>query len=60
MRSYVIFDTETTGLPTDWKSPFPYLNNWPRLAQIAWTHCNNSGNIPSDKNLKKYKGQFHG
>ena len=47
-ESYLIFDTETTGLPTDWKAPISDLNNWPRLVQIAWTHCDNSGNIISE------------
>ena len=47
-RSYLIFDTETTGLPINWKAPLTDLNNWPRLVQIAWRHCDNSGNILSD------------
>src|SRR5665648_554880 len=47
-ESYLIFDTETTGLPTDWKSPISDLDNWPRLVQIAWTHCDTAGNILSE------------
>ena len=47
-KSYLIFDTETTGLPINWKAPITDLNNWPRLVQIAWRHCDNSGNILSD------------
>ena len=46
-NTYLIFDTETTGLATDWNAPVTDLNNWPRLVQIAWTHCDNSGNILS-------------
>jgi DNA polymerase-3 subunit alpha len=33
---YLIFDTETTGLPKDWKKPFTDTDNWPRVIQIAW------------------------
>ena len=44
-HSYLIFDTETTGLPKDYKAPISDLNNWPRLVQIAWLQCDNSGNV---------------
>ena len=47
-KSYLIFDTETTGLPLNWKAPITDLNNWPRLVQIAWWHCDKSGNVLSD------------
>ena len=33
---YLIFDTETTGLPKKWKSPVSDIDNWPRCVQIAW------------------------
>jgi len=33
---YLFFDTETTGLPKNWRSPITDLNNWPRIVQIAW------------------------
>jgi len=33
---YLFFDTETTGLPKNWKAPIEDLNNWPRLVQLAW------------------------
>lgn len=33
---YLIFDTETTGLPHNKTAPITDLNNWPRLVQIAW------------------------
>jgi DNA polymerase III subunit epsilon len=33
---YLFFDTETTGLPRNWKAPISDLNNWPRLVQLAW------------------------
>jgi len=33
---YLFFDTETTGLPQNWKAPVSDTNNWPRIVQIAW------------------------
>lgn len=34
--TYLIFDTETHGLPKDYKAPAQDSNNWPRVLQIAW------------------------
>ena len=46
---YLFFDTETTGLPRNWKAPVMDLNNWPRMVQIAWILSDNNGNrIESD------------
>ena len=33
---YLIFDTETTGLPKNWKAPTSDVDNWPRLVQLSW------------------------
>ncbi|MES2748239.1 MAG: PHP domain-containing protein, partial [Bacteroidota bacterium] len=33
---YLIFDTETTGLPRSWAAPISDTDNWPRCIQIAW------------------------
>ena len=33
---FLIFDTETTGLPKKWKAPITDTDNWPRCVQIAW------------------------
>lgn len=32
----LFFDTETTGLPLDWKQPESNTDNWPRLVQLAY------------------------
>jgi len=46
---YLFFDTETTGLPKNWKAPVTDLNNWPRMIQIAWILCDQNGTrIESD------------
>lgn len=33
---FLIFDTETTGLPRDKNAPLTDFDNWPRAIQIAW------------------------
>ena len=33
----LFFDTETTGVPRDYRAPLTDSANWPRLVQIAWT-----------------------
>ncbi len=41
---YLFFDTETTGLPLNWKAPVTDLKNWPRLVQLAYLYYDRSGN----------------
>jgi DNA polymerase-3 subunit epsilon len=41
---YIFFDTETTGLPRNWKAPFSDLDNWPRLVQLAYILYDQNGN----------------
>lgn len=41
---FLFFDTETTGLPRNWKAPITDLNNWPRLVQLAYLHFDENGN----------------
>jgi len=41
---YLFFDTETTGLPKNWKAPVTDLNNWPRLVQLAFLYYDGNGN----------------
>ncbi len=41
---YLFFDTETTGLPKNWKAPVTDLNNWPRLVQLAYISYDLEGN----------------
>lgn len=33
---YLFFDTETTGVPANYRAPASDSNNWPRLVQIGW------------------------
>jgi DNA polymerase-3 subunit alpha len=41
---YLIFDTETTGLPKRWDAPITDTDNWPRAIQIAWQLHDAMGN----------------
>lgn len=40
---YFFFDTETTGLPKNWKAPVTDLNNWPRMIQVGFITYDNKG-----------------
>ena len=42
---YLIFDTETTGLPKSWNAPITDTDNWPRCIQIAWQLHDDMGNL---------------
>ncbi len=33
---FLIYDTETTGLPRNYEAPVTDLENWPRVVQLAW------------------------
>ena len=66
---YLIFDTETTGLPKDFKAPISDTDNWPRCVQIAWQLHDEMGNLienrdylikPEDYNIPFESQQIHG
>ena len=48
---YLIFDTETTGLPKNKKAPLTDFDNWPRVVQIAWQLHDNIGKLITNDNL---------
>ena len=48
---YLIFDTETTGLPNNWKAPLTDFDNWPRLVQLAWQLHDIKGDLIEKNNL---------
>jgi DNA polymerase III epsilon subunit-like protein len=41
---YLFFDTETTGLPRNWKAPVTDTANWPRMIQLAYYLADAEGN----------------
>ena len=66
---YLIFDTETTGLPKKWKAPITDTDNWPRCIQIAWQLHDESGQLienqdyliqTNDFNIPYDAEQIHG
>ncbi|MDL1913052.1 MAG: DNA polymerase III subunit alpha [Bergeyella sp.] len=42
---YIIFDTETTGLPKNFNAPLSDSANWPRMVQLAWQIHNEAGDL---------------
>ena len=42
---YLIFDTETTGLPKNYNASYTDTDNWPRCVQIAWQLHDAMGNL---------------
>lgn len=48
---YIVFDTETTGLPKKWNAPITDFNNWPRMVQIAWKVFDKNGVEIDSQNL---------
>ncbi|MFN5296095.1 MAG: 3'-5' exonuclease, partial [Flavobacteriales bacterium] len=48
---FLIFDTETTGLPGNWNAPLTDFGNWPRVVQIAWQLHANDGKLLSAQSL---------
>ncbi len=40
---YLIFDTETTGLPQNYSAPLTDFDNWPRCVQLAWQVLDETG-----------------
>ncbi|MCA1747892.1 MAG: 3'-5' exonuclease, partial [Bacteroidales bacterium] len=48
---FLIFDTETTGLPLRDNAPIEELHNWPRIVQIAWQVHDRTGKILEVENM---------
>ncbi len=48
---YIIFDTETTGLPKKWNAPITDTDNWPRCVQIAWQVHDADGTLLEHKDF---------
>ena len=42
---FLIFDTETTGLPRNYNAPLTDLDNWPRMVQVAWQLHDKTGKL---------------
>ena len=67
---YLLFvDTETSGLPADWRRPYAEPGAWPHVAQVAWLIYTAAGELvktenhyirPSDYDISPASMQVHG
>jgi DNA polymerase-3 subunit alpha len=48
---YLIFDTETTGIPHNKSAPISDLDNWPRVVQLAWQLHGSNGKLLERRNF---------
>jgi len=48
---FLIFDTETTGLPRNYNAPLSDFDNWPRMVQIAWQLHDKTGKLLSHQSI---------
>ena len=48
---FLIFDTETTGLPRNYNAPLTDSDNWPRMIQVAWQLHDTYGNLLHSKSI---------
>ena len=48
---FLIFDTETTGLPRSYNAPLTDFDNWPRMVQVAWQLHDAQGNLISSNSV---------
>lgn len=48
---YLIYDTETTGLPNNFNAPVTDSDNWPRMVQIAWQLHDERGKLIENENI---------
>ena len=47
---FLIFDTETTGLPKNDNAPLTDFDNWPRMVQLAWQIHDDQGRFVENHN----------
>ena len=66
---FIIFDTETTGLPKRYNAPVSDVDNWPRCVQLAWQLHSADGSLlsrndfliqPDDFNIPFDSEKIHG
>jgi len=48
---FIVFDTETTGLPKNWNAPVSDSDNWPRCIQLAWQLHDDNGKLINNKSF---------
>lgn len=50
-KFFLVIDTETSGIPKNWRLPYSDDKNWPHIVQIAW--------IVYDENFTEVKRENH-
>lgn len=55
---FIIFDTETTGLPKNSVAPHTDTDNWPRVVQLAWQLHEDNGKLIHAANHIVYPDGF--
>jgi len=55
---YLFFDTETSGLPKNYKLPVTDTDNWPRLIQLAYIIANDDQEILHESDTIIYPDGF--
>ncbi len=48
---FIVFDTETTGLPRNYNAPLTDSDNWPRVVQLAWQLHDENGHLIESASL---------
>jgi DNA polymerase-3 subunit alpha len=48
---FLVFDTETTGLPRNYNAPITDTSNWPRVVQLAWQLHDEFGQLIEHKDF---------
>lgn len=56
---FLFFDTETNGLPYDYKAPVSDSDNWPHLIQLAWIQHDAQKNELSRGDYLVYPDNFY-
>ena len=55
---FLIFDTETTGLPKIENAPLTDFDNWPRMVQLAWQVHDERGRLVENHNYIVYPDDY--
>ena len=57
-KTILFFDTETNGLPGNYKLGYTATSNWPRLIQLGWIITDELGNVLKRKSQLIYPQSF--
>lgn len=48
---YLFFDTETTGLPDNWRASYRLVDNWPRMVQLGYAVIDENRKVINTRNI---------